>query len=181
MGTPAQVAEIRRGSLRPGGSVGTTCASAGVVHRARPRLATHTVEGIEPPFGVHREPSLKVRLAAAICPSFVVERHGLCDSPPAPTIRATGITGYVVLALLAVTAVYVATIYNNLVRLKHTVTKNWSNIDVLLKQRHDELPNLVETCKAYMKHERVAGMPSPIGEDLSAHGRRRRATSPPRA
>ena len=65
-----------------------------------------------------------------------------------------GITGYVLLALLVVTSVYVATIYNNLVRLKHTVTKNWSNIDVLLKQRHDELPNLVETCKAYMKHER---------------------------
>ena len=64
-----------------------------------------------------------------------------------------GITGYVLLALLVVMGVYVATIYNNLVRLKHTVTKNWSNIDVLLKQRHDELPNLVETCKAYMKHE----------------------------
>ena len=65
-----------------------------------------------------------------------------------------GITGYVLLGLLAVTGVYVATIYNNLVRLKHTVTRNWSNIDVLLKQRHDELPNLVETCKGYMKHER---------------------------
>jgi hypothetical protein len=47
-----------------------------------------------------------------------------------------GITGYIVVALLAVTVVYVATIYNNLVRLKHTVTKNWSNIDVLLKQHH---------------------------------------------
>ena len=67
---------------------------------------------------------------------------------------AMGITGYLSLALIVVTGVYVATIYNNLVRLKHTVTKNWSNIDVLLKQRHDELPNLVETCKAYMKHER---------------------------
>jgi LemA protein len=65
-----------------------------------------------------------------------------------------GITGYILLALLAVAGVYIATIYNNLVRLKHTVTKNWSNIDVLLKQRHDELPNLVETCKAYMQHER---------------------------
>jgi len=65
-----------------------------------------------------------------------------------------GIVGYVVLGLVVVTGVYVATIYNNLVRLKHTVTKNWSNVDVLLKQRHDELPNLVETCKAYMTHER---------------------------
>ena len=65
-----------------------------------------------------------------------------------------GIIGYVLLGLAVVTVVYFATIYNNLVRLKHTVTKNWSNIDVLLKQRHDELPNLVETCKGYMKHER---------------------------
>ena len=65
-----------------------------------------------------------------------------------------GIIEYVLLGLVAVTGVYFATIYNNLVRLKHTVTKHWSNIYVLLKQRHDELPNLVETCKGYMKHER---------------------------
>ena len=64
------------------------------------------------------------------------------------------ISEYVLLGLVVVTGVYLVTIYNNLVRLKHTVTKNWSNIDVLLKQRHDELPNLVETCKGYMKHER---------------------------
>lgn len=44
-------------------------------------------------------------------------------------------------------------IYNNLVNLKHAVTKAWSNIDVLLKQRHDELPKLVATCKEYMKYE----------------------------
>lgn len=45
-------------------------------------------------------------------------------------------------------------LYNALVRLKHNVSKAWSNIDVLLKQRHDELPKLVETCKQYMQHER---------------------------
>jgi LemA protein len=44
-------------------------------------------------------------------------------------------------------------IYNGLVNLKHNVAKAWSNIDVLLKQRHDELPKLVETCKQYMKYE----------------------------
>ena len=65
-----------------------------------------------------------------------------------------GIIGFVLLGLVAVGGVYVVTLYNNLVRLKHTVTTNWSNLDVLLKQRHDELPNLVETCKAYMEHER---------------------------
>ena len=49
--------------------------------------------------------------------------------------------------------VYVISIYNHLVRLKHNVSKAWSNIDVLLKQRHDEIPKLVETCKQYMKFE----------------------------
>ncbi len=49
---------------------------------------------------------------------------------------------------------WLVSLYNALVRLKHGVTKAWSNIDVLLKQRHDELPKLVETCKQYMQHER---------------------------
>lgn len=55
--------------------------------------------------------------------------------------------------IVAVVIVYTITIYNNLVSLKHGVSKAWSNIDVLLKQRHDELPKLVETCKQYMKFE----------------------------
>ena len=50
-------------------------------------------------------------------------------------------------------AIYVVSIYNHLVRLKHNVFKAWSNFDVLLKQCHDEIPKLVETCKQYMKFE----------------------------
>ncbi len=50
--------------------------------------------------------------------------------------------------------VWLVGLYNSLVRLKHGVTKAWSNIDVLLKQRHEELPKLVETCKQYMNYER---------------------------
>jgi hypothetical protein len=57
------------------------------------------------------------------------------------------------LALLAVAAVYVVRIYNGLVALRENVRKAWSNIDVLLTQRHDELPKLVETCKRYMAYE----------------------------
>ncbi len=45
-------------------------------------------------------------------------------------------------------------LYNRLVNLKHNVGMAWSNIDVLLKQRHDELPKLVEVCKQYMRYER---------------------------
>ena len=64
------------------------------------------------------------------------------------------ITGFVVLGVLLALFLYVVMIYNNLVRLKNNVSQAWSNIDVLLKQRHDELPKLVETCKQYMAHER---------------------------
>jgi len=60
---------------------------------------------------------------------------------------------FVIVGLIVVVLIYGVMIYNNLVRLKHDVTKAWSNIDVLLKQRHDELPKLVATCKEYMKYE----------------------------
>lgn len=56
-------------------------------------------------------------------------------------------------AILVIAFVYGITIYNALVQIKHNVSKAWANIDVLLKQRHDELPKLVETCKQYMKFE----------------------------
>lgn len=49
--------------------------------------------------------------------------------------------------------VYVVIIYNGLVRLRNDIDKAWANIDVLLKQRHDELPNLVATVKGYMQYE----------------------------
>jgi len=64
------------------------------------------------------------------------------------------IAGFILLGLLAIATGYSILIYNRLVNLKHDTTKAWSNIDVLLKQRHDELPKLVETCKQYMRHER---------------------------
>lgn len=57
------------------------------------------------------------------------------------------------LGFVAVLLGYGIAIYNRLVNLKHNVTKAWSNIDVLLKQRHDELPKLIATCKEYMRHE----------------------------
>jgi LemA protein len=59
----------------------------------------------------------------------------------------------VTLALIGALLLYGVLIYNNLVSLKHGVSKAWANIDVLLKQRHDELPKLVETCSQYMKFE----------------------------
>jgi LemA protein len=49
--------------------------------------------------------------------------------------------------------VYGIILYNELVRLRNDNDRAWANIDVLLKQRHDEIPNLVETVKGYMQHE----------------------------
>ncbi len=60
------------------------------------------------------------------------------------------VAGLLILGLLT----YVVVIYNGLIRMKNNIDKSWSNIDVLLKQRFDELPKLVEVCKGYMKHER---------------------------
>lgn len=65
------------------------------------------------------------------------------------------LTSVVVIVVLVLLAAYAVSLYNGLVRLKHGVSKAWANIDVLLRQRHEELPKLVETCKQYMQHERT--------------------------
>jgi LemA protein len=57
------------------------------------------------------------------------------------------------IVVIAVLTFYIISLYNNLVRLKHNVSQAWSNIDILLKQRHDELPKLVDTCREYMQYE----------------------------
>jgi LemA protein len=63
------------------------------------------------------------------------------------------ISTIIVVIIIVIVGFYGVTIYNGLVALKHSVSKAWSNIDVLLKQRHDELPKLVEVCKQYMDYE----------------------------
>jgi LemA protein len=63
------------------------------------------------------------------------------------------LTSVAVLVILLLLAAYAVILYNALVRLKHGLSKAWANIDVLLKQRHEELPKLVETCKQYMQYE----------------------------
>ena len=63
------------------------------------------------------------------------------------------ISSFIIIGILLAALVYAILIYNGLVSLKHGVSKAWANIDVLLKQRHDELPKLVETCKQYMQYE----------------------------
>lgn len=60
----------------------------------------------------------------------------------------------VILILVAVLAFVVIGLYNGLVRGRNEVKSAWSSIDVQLKRRHDLIPNLVETVKGYVGHER---------------------------
>lgn len=63
--------------------------------------------------------------------------------------------GFVIaLAVVIVVIFYVVTIYNNLVKYKNRYMNNFSQIDVQLKRRYDLIPNLVETAKGYLKHEK---------------------------
>lgn len=64
------------------------------------------------------------------------------------------LAGLLVFLIVTGVLVYAIIIYNELVRLRNDNDRAWANIDVLLKQRHDEIPNLVETVKGYMQHER---------------------------
>jgi len=61
------------------------------------------------------------------------------------------VIGFIVVGTIGV----VVSMYNGLIALKNNVGRAWANIDVLLKQRHDELPKLISTCEAYMQHERA--------------------------
>ncbi len=87
----------------------------------------------------------------------------------------------ILLGICIVVLIYCVSLYNNLVSLKHGVSKAWANIDVLLKQRHDELPKLVEVCKQYKQFEqetlqRVIAARSQVqtareGQDIEALGK----------
>jgi LemA protein len=79
---------------------------------------------------------------------FIVEETQLVGS------KFMEISSFITLGIVAAALVYTTVIYNNLVSVKHNVSKAWSNIDVLLKQRHDELPKLIEVCKEYMGYEK---------------------------
>ena len=81
-----------------------------------------------------REPCINAMQKKATAKTRVTRYLSVGHKAPQKDLQedeAMGIIEYVLLGLVAVTGVYLVTIYNNLVRLKHTVTKNWSNIDVL--------------------------------------------------
>jgi len=72
---------------------------------------------------------------------------------PALIVLGTVVTLVVLGVIVIGIIMYLVGIYNNLVTLKNDLERSFANIDVLLKQRHDELPKLIETCKGYMQYE----------------------------
>jgi LemA protein len=65
-----------------------------------------------------------------------------------------GTAGWIILGLLALIGLWLVMTYNGLVSLRQRCRQSFSDIDVQLKQRHDLVPNLVETVKGYAAHER---------------------------
>ena len=63
-------------------------------------------------------------------------------------------TGWVVLGVVVVIVLWAISVYNSLVAMRQRVNQSFADIDVQLKQRHDLIPNLVETVKGYAAHER---------------------------
>src|SRR5712671_98600 len=63
-------------------------------------------------------------------------------------------TGWIVLGVIVVVVLWIVMIYNQLVAMRQRVGQSFADVDVQLKQRHDLIPNLVETVKGYAAHER---------------------------
>ncbi len=63
-------------------------------------------------------------------------------------------TGLIIGIILGVVVLFLILLYNSLIRLRNQVKNSWAQIDVQLKRRNDLIPNLVESVKGYMKHER---------------------------
>lgn len=61
---------------------------------------------------------------------------------------------WILVAIVALILIWAISAYNGLVRIRQRVKNAWSQIDIQLKRRYDLIPNLIETCKGYMKHER---------------------------
>jgi LemA protein len=79
---------------------------------------------------------------------------------------------WILLGIVVVVILFIIGIYNTLIRLRNRVKNAWSQIDVQLKRRHDLIPNLVETAKGYMKHERetLENITKARGQAVGAQG-----------
>jgi LemA protein len=81
-------------------------------------------------------------------------------------------TGWIVLGVIVALVLWVIVIYNQLVAMRQRVNQSFADIDVQLKQRHDLIPNLVETVKGYAAHERgtLEAVVQARNAAMAAHG-----------
>jgi LemA protein len=81
-------------------------------------------------------------------------------------------TGWIVLAVIVVLVLWIIAIYNRLVAMRQRVSQAFADVDVQLKQRHDLIPNLVETVKGYAAHERgtLEAVVQARNAAMAAHG-----------
>jgi LemA protein len=81
-------------------------------------------------------------------------------------------TGWIVLGVIVVLVVWIIAIYNRLVAMRQRVNQSFADVDVQLKQRHDLIPNLVETVKGYAAHERgtLEAVVQARNAAMAAHG-----------
>src|SRR5262245_25597018 len=88
--------------------------------------------------------------------SPIAPPRGAGRLPRAGLIEETimGTAGWIILGVIVLIVLVGIVIYNRLVSLRQTINQAWSDISVQLKQRHDLVPNLVETVKGYAAHER---------------------------
>ena len=86
--------------------------------------------------------------------------------------------GWIVLGVLVVVVMLVVTAYNRLVDLRNRYKNAFSQIDVQLKRRYDLIPNLVETAKGYLKHERQTLEAVIVARNQASSAAQRAATAP---
>jgi LemA protein len=103
-------------------------------------------------------------------------------------MSAVSIVLLVMVGIAIVLSVWLIAMYTGLVQARNQVKNAWAQIDVQLKRRHDLIPNLVETAKGYMKHERdtlenitkarnLAAQPHGVADQAKAEGELTRAMS----
>ena len=96
-------------------------------------------------------------------------------------------TGWIVLGVIVVIVIWAISVYNRLVAIGQSTNQAFADIDVQLKQRHDLMPNLVETVKGYAAHERgtleavVKARSAAMPRAGTGEGRRPKTCSPARS
>lgn len=83
------------------------------------------------------------------------------------------VLGFIVVAVLAGAVLYAVNVYNQLINVKKECERTWSNISVLLQQRSDELPKLIDTAKEYMEYEQET-----LQQVIEARSKTQKASNP---